>query len=724
MLRTHLAEETARGLGEGDREFVVGCSGLRRHVGERDPRAEPAADRHFGNRDRKTTVREIVTRLHEAAAAGRGDGPDGSAEGRDIDGWYTAAGHPAREGELAARQVGSCLADDRQSIAGRLEIGRHRTTDVVELAHRSDEQRGRNRDLAGRAHGVGVGEDVVEAILAAHERRRQRDRQIVAGAAGLDERAERLRPPRVTPAEVVEQGDPIGIGSGRDGVGDRLHDPARRHLVGIEPAEMMPEPHAEHDPAVAAEHAANHGPVGRTFTGAEQGLEHRAALHFVVVLPDNPLLARHVGQREHVDERRRDTAVTSPGERNGRRRPVPRCESLAWPAFVKEVAVEVTCNPAVPLEDNPSRTGERADRRGFDALVGGDFRQGRPIARGDGQHHPLLRFRDPRLRGRQSLVLQWHPIEVDVGPERGSHLAHRAREAPGPAVGDGVEEPLSRGLEHEVGEHLFVDRVADLHGAAALGLALARQLDARERGPVDAVTAGSAAGHDDEIARLHGGVGMASRHDAHGPAEHERVADVTRMEGDRAGDRGNAHPVAVVADARRHAGEQPPRVNHAWWDVSGRRVRSRHAEHVEVGDRLGAEPRAEHVADHATEPCRRAAVGLDRRGMVVRLHLDADVVIAVEPHHSRVVLEDAHAPVARAERLTDRPRGGEYRLFQEVVVAGHPGGAAVIDGAGERLVAAVLAPGLGDRFEFDLERAAAERLEMVADGVQFANREG
>ena len=175
-----------------------------------------------------------------------------------------------------------------------------------------------------------------------------------------------------------------------------------------------------------------------------------------------------------------------------------------------------------------------------------------------------------------------------------------------------MEELLPRGLEHEVGEHLLVDRVADLHGAAAFRLALTRQFDARKGSAVDAVAAGAAAGHHDEIARMHGGIRVAPGHDPHRAAEHERVADVARMEGDGAGDRGDAHAVAIVTDPCGHAREQPLRMDDPRGNLIGRRVGRGHAEHVEVGDRLGTQARAKHVADHAAKTRRRATIRLDR----------------------------------------------------------------------------------------------------------------
>ena len=93
---------------------------------------------------------------------------------------------------------------------------------------------------------------------------------------------------------------------------------------------------------------------------------------------------------------------------------------------MEEVAVEFASEPALPLEHDPARAGEGADRRRLDALVGGDLHERRPVSRSHGEHHPLLCLRDPGLRCRQSLVFQRHAVEIDVGAERGSHLAHRA----------------------------------------------------------------------------------------------------------------------------------------------------------------------------------------------------------------------------------------------------------------------------------------------------------
>ena len=432
----------------------------------------------------------------------------------------------------------------------------------------------------------------------------------------------------------------------------------------------MAEADAQHDAAVTAEHATDDGAIGGTGARPEQRLDDAAALHLVVVLSDDPFLAGHVGRREHVEQAGGERVVGAERPRSrfhsrwhvARRKPPPR------PALVEEVAVEFTGRPALPAEQESARTGEGADGRGLHPLVGRDLGELLPVGGRDGEHHPLLCLRDPGLGGGEAVILQRHAVEVDLRTERGGHLAHGAREPAGAAVGDGGEEPLPRRLQHEVDEHLLVDGVTDLHRTARLALAVTRQFDARKGGAVDAVAAGPPAGHDHQIAHLHGGVGRVARHDAHRAAEDQRVADVARIVGDGAGDRGDAHAVAVVANPSHDTRQQPAGMNHARRQVGGGGVGPADAEDVEVGDRLGAEACAEHVADHATEPGGRAAVGLDRRGMIVRFNLHADVVVAIESHHARVVAEHAHAPIVGAELLPHLPRGCKHRLLEEIVI--------------------------------------------------------
>ena len=130
---------------------------------------------------------------------------------------------------------------------------------------------------------------------------------------------------------------------------------------------------------------------------------------------------------------------------------------------------------------------------------------------------------------------------------------------------------------------------------------------------------------------------LAARQDAHGPAEDQGVGQVARVDGQGAVDRGNAHAIAVVADAGDDPLEHPLGVKHAGGNLLRRQVGRRHAEDVGVADRLGPQPGPERVADHAAQARVGPAVGVDGRGMVVRLDLEADVVLVVEPDDAGVV---------------------------------------------------------------------------------------
>src|SRR6202043_3962692 len=106
------------------------------------------------------------------------------------------------------------------------------------------------------------------------------------------------------------------------------------------------------------------------------------------------------------------------------------------------------------------------------------------------------------------------------------------------------------------------------------------------------------------------------------------------------------------------------------------------------------------VANDAAQAGVGAAVGLDGRGVVVRLDLEADVILVAEPDDTGVVLEDADAPIvlALAEPPPDFLGGPEDRLLEEVVDAA----AIEVDQTFERFVRAVLGPGLGQRLQLDV----------------------
>lgn len=146
-------------------------------------------------------------------------------------------------------------------------------------------------------------------------------------------------------------------------------------------------------------------------------------------------------------------------------------------------------------------------------------------------------------------------------------------------------------------------------------------------------------------------------------------------------------------------------------------------QNVGIADRLGAHAGAHRVADHAADARVGPAVRLQGRGVIVRLDLEHHIVLVVEADDAGVVAENTHAPIVRAKVLADLLRGGKDRFAEHVLKISLARIVAIADPAGKRLVAAMLAPGLGDGFQLGVGRVAAELLEMGLDGLHFDQRQ-
>ena len=144
---------------------------------------------------------------------------------------------------------------------------------------------------------------------------------------------------------------------------------------------------------------------------------------------------------------------------------------------------------------------------------------------------------------------------------------------------------------------------------------------------MDAVASGAAADGDDQIAVARLLVAAIDRDQADRAAVNQRIAQVALIEADGAVDGGNAHAVAVIAHAGDDALHHLERVQHARRQRLRRRVRRREAEHIGVADRLRSQAGAERIADDAAQAGVGAAVRLDRRRVIVRFHLEADVIV-------------------------------------------------------------------------------------------------
>ena len=124
--------------------------------------------------------------------------------------------------------------------------------------------------------------------------------------------------------------------------------------------------------------------------------------------------------------------------------------------------------------------------------------------------------------------------------------------------------------------------------------------------------------------------------------------------------------------------------------------------------------------DELPDPARvRAAVRLDGRRVIVRLHLEADVILVVELHDAGVVREDADAPIVVAEFGANFLRRGEHGFLEQVFEGEFALFVAVPHPAPQRLVRAMFTPGLGDRFELGVGGLAVLLAEMPADRLHL-----
>ena len=105
----------------------------------------------------------------------------------------------------------------------------------------------------------------------------------------------------IAPAEIVEQGDPLGIGADRDAIAHRLVDGTGGHVVGVEIAVARIHPAGDDQPASRREDRPDDRGVAWSVVGdADQRLDDAPALHLMVVLPDHPFLAANVERAEDL----------------------------------------------------------------------------------------------------------------------------------------------------------------------------------------------------------------------------------------------------------------------------------------------------------------------------------------------------------------------------------------------------------------------------------------
>ena len=205
------------------------------------------------------------------------------------------------------------------------------------------------------------------------------------------------------------------------------------------------------------------------------------------------------------------------------------------------------------------------------------------------------------------------------------------------------------------------------------------------------------------------------RQQPHVAAIDQRVAQVARIEEHGAIHGGDAHAIAVIAHSGDDALHHALGMQGAGRDVCGRRVGRGEAKHIGIANRLRAQAGAERIANHAAQSGIGAAVRLEGRGMVVRLDLEHDMLIVEKADDAGIIAKHAHAPIVGAELAANLDGGGEDRFLEHILEVPLAMFVAIANAAGKRLVAAMLAPSLGDGLQLDVGRLAAEAAEMGLD---------
>ena len=245
-------------------------------------------------------------------------------------------------------------------------------------------------------------------------------------------------------------------------------------------------------------------------------------------------------------------------------------------------------------------------------------------------------------------------------------------------------------------------------------LVLVGHLPARKGGPVNTVSSDPAAHHDNQISTPGILEALISIHDADVAAIDQRIGQVSVVEINGAVNRRDAHSVAVVADARHDALHDPPGMQDAFGDFIKLLIRLAETKDVRIRNRSSPQTGSHRIANHAADPGRRATIRIERRWMIVRLYLKADRGVLIEFNDPGIVGENRYAPFLR-ELL----RGLENRVLQQIIkmhmliVDGH------INGAFQRLVHTVFAPGLGDGFQLDISRLSAEFLVVLLNRLHL-----
>ncbi len=245
------------------------------------------------------------------------------------------------------------------------------------------------------------------------------------------------------------------------------------------------------------------------------------------------------------------------------------------------------------------------------------------------EQHALLGFRKGDLPGGHALFTQGDAVQVQrhAHAALGGDLTGGGDDSRGAHVLHGIDEAFLQKFQAAFDEELLREGVADLHLGPA-GAGVLRQFHRREGRSGDAVPPSLCPQKHHESARLCrvGAHHVLQADDSGAEGVHEGVFRVGLVVDRLATHGGNAHGVAVSADARHDA--LPER-----FGFPQLRIPEEEAVHGCHGTRA----HSENVPDDASHARCGALVRLHRGGVIVALHLEGEPEALSEVHDARVL---------------------------------------------------------------------------------------
>ncbi len=218
--------------------------------------------------------------------------------------WHRTAFDAVQQVIVTAAHLVARFPDDIQQVTRCFQIHGDRFCHIRHNPHRRDHQRTGD----GVAFTVFPQIFVIEAVLAADERRTISHRRVITTLRRPHHRAESIRQAGIAPAEVIENGDLVGVCANRHQITHCLIHRRPGHRIRINRAVLRTKPIRERDSfhplalCIQGE-GNNHRRITRpVIIHAHQRLDRRAALHLMIVTADDALLAANIGMRQQSQQ--------------------------------------------------------------------------------------------------------------------------------------------------------------------------------------------------------------------------------------------------------------------------------------------------------------------------------------------------------------------------------------------------------------------------------------